>query len=285
MQQESGSFTYDVSIAVDPAWQVSGGGQLTRTSAGKWRLRQAIGTFDINVIASRSLRSLKLTDSALPLRIDYVGLDEDAVERMGRTTAAIASQFATWFGDTTSGGLTIVFADRSRGGGYSRPGFICYERAYMSRLPESELSAALAHEIGHLWWSGAPVETWEDWLNESFAEYAAAMFVRTFHGQKAFDSRLSDYRKETADTPAIRGIDRRSPQAYVALYSKGPLILHQLERTMGQEEFGQFLAVLVQEKIHTTEGLLSRLQQFSSRDVRQHLELMLAASGSVPDGR
>jgi hypothetical protein len=285
MQHESRSFTYDVSITVDPTWQVSGGGQLTRASVGKWRLQQAIGTFDINIVASRSLRNFTLEDSALPLRIDYVGLDGDTVKRMGRTTTAIASQFAAWFGDTASEGLTIVFADRSRGGGYSRPGFICYERAYMSRLPEAELSAALAHEIAHLWWSGAPVETWEDWLNESFAEYAAAMFVRTFHGQKAFDSRLSDYRKETTDTRAIRGIDRKSPQAYAALYKKGPLILHQLEKAMGQEAFGRFLAALIQEEIHSTERLLSRLEEFSSRDVRQHLEFMLAASGPIPDGR
>jgi len=38
------------------------------------------------------------------------------------------------------------------------------------------------------WWANAPVNSWEDWLNESFAEYSALMAVRELFGAERFEA-------------------------------------------------------------------------------------------------
>jgi hypothetical protein len=62
--------------------------------------------------------------------------------------------------------------------------------AYSSGSGELDrLLFTLTHEVAHFWWSGAPSVTWENWLNEAFAEYSALMYVRKFEGVEAFDTR------------------------------------------------------------------------------------------------
>jgi len=46
-------------------------------------------------------------------------------------------------------------------------------------------------EFSHLWWSNAPTDTWEDWLNEGFAEYGAPRAVRQRIGKAAFQSLIN----------------------------------------------------------------------------------------------
>ena len=51
--------------------------------------------------------------------------------------------------------------------GYFRKGLIV-----LSDLPSEKIAidAFLAHECGHIWATGANINSWEDWLNETFAE-------------------------------------------------------------------------------------------------------------------
>ncbi|MDT8401169.1 MAG: hypothetical protein RQ743_05700 [Bacteroidales bacterium] len=44
-----------------------------------------------------------------------------------------------------------------------------------------------AHEISRLWWLRADANTWEDWLNEGFAEYTALVVLRELYGKEYFE--------------------------------------------------------------------------------------------------
>jgi aminopeptidase N len=39
------------------------------------------------------------------------------------------------------------------------------------------MSSLIAHETGHFWWTGAETDSWHDWLNEAFAEYANMLYI------------------------------------------------------------------------------------------------------------
>ena len=134
------------------------------------------------------------------------------------------------------------------------------------------LSFGNAHEIAHFWWSNAPVHNWEDWLNEAFAEYSALVFMRERFGAKEFDRLINEYKGKTKDTPAIWGIDRQSQEAYVILYFKGSLILSELEKKLGEEQFFALLNNILNHNINSTDGLLKLISSEVSEDVSKWLE-------------
>ena len=280
-QPDLGRFAFDLTVRIAKDWRVAGAGEVTSQGRGSWRLRQTVETSDINVVASQRLQSRIVEEGGRPVRIYYAGLEEAAADRIAHVCGASSRQFSRWFGPASGSGLTVVVAERSDGGGYGRPGYICLERAYTSRLDEKELSTQLPHEIAHMWWNRGPVTTWEDWLNESFAEYSSLMFARETLGQDIFDRRLAEYGKAIAKTPALRGMNRGDEQSYLALYWKGSVILNQLEKRMGKEQFIAFLARLNSDRVHSTDGLLELLEQTSSAATRRELEQMLAAPGAL----
>lgn len=274
-QPDRGRFTYKLAIGIEPAWSVSGAGRLGSVSPGRWLLEQDEPATDINIVASKNLRSHRVEAGQRQIRVDEVTLGADAAERVARESGSLTQWFAAWFGPSGSGQLTIVYADRAGGGGYSRNGFVCYETAYMSKLSSQQATRALAHEIAHFWWTGAPVENWEDWLNESFAEYSALMALRKSHGNESFEAELALFREKTAGAPAIRGIPRHSPDAYRVLYMKGPLMLYRLEQAMGQQNFLKLLRVFATGQPRSTDRLLALVERFGSRELRDELETAL----------
>lgn len=165
----------------------------------------------------------------------------------------------------------MVFADRTSGGGYYRPAFmsIIYDNDYRGLLKYA------AHELGHFWWCRGSVTTWEDWLNESFAEYSSLLFLREFYGPDAYTEFLQDYQKEAEKAPAIWGLDRNDQAAHVVLYKKGALLLGGLESKIGKETFGRFLATLVERKVGSTEQLLATLEYLTSKPIRDSFEQSL----------
>jgi hypothetical protein len=119
----------------------------------------------------------------------------------------------------------------------------------------------MSHEIAHFWWHGAPDDTWENWLNEAFAEYTALMYLRATKGQAAFDAQIAKFERRVQGTPALWGIDRHAPRAAAVIYAKGALRLHSLEQTLGSDKFLKFLRTLFEKNVKTTEGLLAELQR------------------------
>ena len=129
--------------------------------------------------------------------------------------------------------------------------------------------------MGHLWWIGAPVETWEDWLNEGFAEYTSLLIVRDRLGDAAFRKAIADVERNAHGAPAIWGIARGDRQAYTVLYEKGALVLYRLEQQIGREAFARYLQALAQDKTRTVEEALTVLAKTVSPDARASLERML----------
>ena len=89
--------------------------------------------------------------------------------------------------------MKFLLSASGTSGGYSRKNFIMLS----SRTFNEYVLKNTAHEIGHFWWNKAPVESWHDWLNESFAEFSALQYIRHARGEKAYAAYIDAYRKET----------------------------------------------------------------------------------------
>src|SRR5512133_705422 len=133
-----------------------------------------------------------------------------AATALGEDMLWILERLSGWFGPTRPSDFTLIESPRALGGGYARRGLVVLsglnERDYLDQR-EAYLRY-LAHEAAHAWWWEAPTNTWEDWLNESFAEYSALLAVRERYGDETFERFLDKKRERVpADLP-FWGFDR-----------------------------------------------------------------------------
>ncbi len=131
----------------------------------------------------------------------------------------------------------------------------------LSALFTKGINQRFAHEIAHQYWGHlvkmATPE--EQWITESFANYASALAMRSMknQGTSAYEGMLSRWRNQAsayADTATIpfanrlRWID--DPRgAFLArtslLYEKGALLLATLHKEMGDKNFALFMKSII----------------------------------------
>ena len=153
-------------------------------------------------------------------------------------------------------------------GGYGRKNFISLRTVQFDLYT----CKGIAHEMAHFWWHNAEANTWEDWLNEAFAEYSMLMYLREKIDINIFNRYISEYKKKVEKSPPIWGIDRAKPEAYSALYEKGSLILMEFEEKLGQEQFLDFLRLILKEKVANTNEFLDLIEKVLPKDIRLWFE-------------
>lgn len=118
-----------------------------------------------------------------------------------------------------------------------------------------------------IWWLKAGQQ--HAWLNETFAEYSAMLFLRKERGVEAFLKLLEDKRKNSLNLPPVYGFDRtKNRQATPGVfYRKGVVKLSELEKELGEQKFMEFLRQVAKAKVSETDTLIEILAQVSSREV------------------
>ena len=161
---------------------------------------------------------------------------------------------------------------------FLEPQFGYFRKGYFV-LPQTDnvrdLLFPISHELSHYWWLKAGQQ--HAWLNESFAEYSAMLFLRKEQGVEAFLKRLGDKRKNSLNLPAVYGFDRtKNRQAAPGVfYRKGVVKLGELEKELGEEKFMQFLRQVAKARVSETDTLIELLAQVSSREVADRFLLNL----------
>jgi hypothetical protein len=269
---ESKEFTYDLKLKTDPAYKIVANAYVTGMS-GKWRLQRTSASYDVDLAAGRKLEVRRLTTASLKLQIASEGVPNDFLERFGTDTGRIAETYTQWFGKPASDRLTVVLNPRD-GASYSRPGYIslCYNK---DPSAFDGMIYTMSHEVAHFWWHGASDETWENWLNEGFAEYTAMMYLRQTKGEAAFQKQVAKQERRVEGAPPLWGVDRHAPRAAAAIYGKGALDLYTLEKMLGRQRFLKFLRALFEKNIKTTNGLLAELAAEDGQQVATNFENLL----------
>jgi hypothetical protein len=271
-EPEGAPFTYALEVSVEPAQAVTANADVTGTGA-TWRLRESEPTSDLVVITAPDLRVRAVEREGMRLVVAAQGVEEPAIEAFVASAAHVCETFGGWFGRPDLPRVTFALHRREAGGAYSRPRFVSMPLAGGRFAPGEQ--TWMPHEVAHFWWRGAPVTTWEDWLNESFAEYAAWMYLRETAGTAAFDARVERARMGTRGAPPVWGVERTSERAHDVLYLVGPLRLLELEGTIGRGRFLELLASLQRRRVSSTAELLDRVEREVSPGARVALEAAL----------
>ena len=156
----------------------------------------------------------------------------------------------------------------------------------MNQLFSQGINERFAHEIAHQYWGQVvkmPSDE-EQWLTEAFAEYCAAVFLKT-HRDPSIYKTLEKYWKRGADFANDAGPIPLANRIYDPvtgfeirtglLYDKGPLLLAALNKEVGDEVFFTFLKSYQKTfawKFGTTKHVAGLLQHLTKKDYMPFFE-------------
>ncbi len=127
---------------------------------------------------------------------------------------------------------------------------------FIARMPSS-LGTPL-HEICHLWWTHAPSDTYDNWINESFAEYWSMLAIKEIYGEEYFKKDIAYLKNKKDNYGPIINFETGST---MILYIKGAYILHELHQRMGNNQFVEFSRKLIDQRIDTVDKCIALLKR------------------------
>lgn len=263
----SQNITSQFNIVIDEGYKVTGSGIIT-TKDGHWEMIQPWKGFDNVIIASNDLRARVLHEKDCKIEIDFVGQNETIADSVITECKYAFELYQKIFGIKDSAYFKFIIAPFSDGGGYSRKNFV----SWRTNNFDMNTIRGIGHELAHFWWNNANPTIWEDWLNESFAEYSMLVYLRDRFGNEVFNQKIEEYKKSTIGTPPIWGMLRNAPKSREALYHKGSLILYEFELKVGGDQFFAFMKEIACKKINTTCELLKLVDTNFSKEMCLWLE-------------
>jgi hypothetical protein len=268
VHEESRNFISEVNVYIDNEVNISGSGRVTKKH-DYWQMSQPWESFDILIVASKDLKIKKIEKGNIHVETVYATFPKSDIDSIFAAFTDVLEFFNALYGEQNGDVYLKFIIDPTEGtGGYGRKNLI--------RLKVSNFSyyfkLGIAHELSHSWWYKADTKTWEDWLNESFAEYSLLLYLRERIDTGLYNETLERYKQNSQNMPAIWGIDRTSERAYTTLYEKGSLLLMELEKKLGKEKMAAFLRLLIDKSIDNTTDFLKVLEEFSSKEIQDWFE-------------
>ena len=268
-------FTYKVSINITPGYNVFAMGKATQK--GEMKIFEASYPMDDFIICAAkdlNIRNIELMNNSF--QIVNSTLSDATIDSIQKDIKHFYQLYNEWFGMIEQQDMCLVISKRDKGGGYARKGGLFLggitDTDYISN--RAAYNRYLGHEIAHFWWTGAE-NNWEDWLNESFAEYSALMLIKELVGTEEFISRLSKKRDESSNSPPIWELDRNSSSAQLVLYSKGVVLLNELDDKIGNNRFLELCSERISLNINNTNDFLKLLRDREGKEIGDWFEQSL----------
>ena len=138
------------------------------------------------------------------------------------------------------------------------------------------ISSIMAHEFGHLWFTGVDISSWEDWLNETGAEWACLRYLMKQNRQALLKQKLNRLLALYAQVSPIRTPDLKNNAQSVHI--KGTALFLSLALRQGVEVVDQLLYLLAELPEKTTAALLTQIRQKLSAPLAEEIESLLDQS-------
>jgi len=98
------------------------------------------------------------------------------------------------------------------------------------------------------------------------------MAIREKYGNEIFNEWINYKAFSSGFAEPVIGHDNNIRTSYSTRYDKGPVALYYLENLLGKEKFIEVLRTINELKITTTDELLNKLEELTSREVKELFE-------------
>ena len=147
------------------------------------------------------------------------------------------------------------------GGGYRRKDFMW---CTVLGNNDEEIAWLNAHETAHIWCCGANSGSWEDWLNETTAEWASLLFALNKNDTALFDFILNPKLEKYASLPPIKTPDGSRPDG---VHDKGTVMFYDMYKLFGVGAVRKVVRLFTNLKDKTTNSLMQALCDDSENDI------------------
>ena len=239
----------------------------TKTEDG-WTYRSS--DFDCNIFAIKDWDVVSKESVGIKLNVYFKNSKREEINYLAESFDRIIDYFTRLLDieNSISGSFDIVIS-KSDKGGYCRKGLIV-----LCDLPSERINvdAFLAHECGHIWAIGADVNSWEDWLNETFAEVLSLCFIKKQYGTEGYMTRINRIQEIAEKSPEIKSENGERPDG---VHFKGAYLMHRLSECFGEDKLIEIIRIFVKSSKKTTENILNDIKETLGQDIAKFIEYNL----------
>lgn len=145
---------------------------------------------------------------------------------------------------------------------------------------KNEIVRLWAHETAHYWCNGADTNSWEDWLNETTAEWSALLFALKSNNKVLFDSILTPKIKRYSDLPSIRTVDGSRPKG---VHDKGTVLFYKLYLETDFQTIEKVLRCFADLKFKNTHNFIKKLRHRGLKKAADIIEQGLNKNVSIEE--
>jgi hypothetical protein len=209
-------------------------------------------------------------------RVRLVTTDLGALpaQRLAGAMAQVLAALQKRLGSREAASMTLIQGSRASGGPYARSGLLVLEGLSEAQVTEGseDILHLLALETARAWWHAAPTATWENWLNEGFAEFSALVALRDALGEAVFQRRIEHKRRICVGLPPLWQFDPAAREAEAVMESKSVVLLAELEGFVGRERFGALVRACADRQVAGTLAFLDLLEAREGKAVRESFQ-------------
>lgn len=138
---------------------------------------------------------------------------------------------------------------------------------------EVEISWLFAHETAHIWCAGADTNSWEDWLNETTAEWASLLFALKNKDTNLFDYILQPKIDRYDALPPIKTPDGTRPDG---VHDKGTVLFYHIYNDIGFDNMKKVIRCFTNLENKNTQEYLNALRKcgfaYVADEIQKNLE-------------
>lgn len=179
----------------------------------------------------------------------------DRIDQLAEHYASIREFYKKFYGHITAEDVSLVVLPEK----YHNYGAYQRERLTVFSELQGEMGDkihGLAHELGHIYGAGADTATWEDWLNETHAEWSALLYLRECQPQ-IFAAAVEWLEQNYKQSGTLRPHGDARPNE---VHDTGTLIYYDIYKTWGLSEIEALLRIFDGLPTKDTEHFLQALK-------------------------
>ena len=238
---------------------------------GQWHY--SAGEWDMNIILYR--KSKLQTVSGKYISIYYADNSLDVAAEFSKNVFEDVLNYYTkelfqreYLGSHME--MACLYPALTSGGAYKRYGLIV---CITPGTDEKEAVTVNAHEMAHTWCSGAEVGSWEDWLNETTAEWSMLLYCLDRNKTEIFDKMIAEHMEKYPEFPPIKTADGSHPEG---VHTKGTVVFYELYKAFGAETIKSIIRLFVDLDVKTTANLLDKMKALGLNEAAEMLEKNLS---------